>query len=64
MPEVVDRMLADGEPVEEAAEGAGSRTPALTVTRAVAGTVPVRPVSEGAAKRPQPQHKPRSQRRG
>ncbi|GAA1855129.1 protein translocase subunit SecF [Microlunatus capsulatus] len=58
---------ADGEPVEgveEAGEGAGPRTPALTVTRAVAGTVPVRPVSEGAAKRPQPQHKPRSQRRG
>lgn len=37
--------------------------PALTVTRAAAGTVPVRPVSEGAARRPQPQHKPRSQRR-
>ncbi|WP_375425120.1 protein translocase subunit SecF [uncultured Friedmanniella sp.] len=36
---------------------------ALTVTRAAAGTVPVRPVSEGAAKRPQPQNKPRSQRR-
>jgi preprotein translocase subunit SecF len=36
---------------------------AVTVTRAPAGTVPVRPVSEGAAKRPQPQHKPRSQRR-
>ena len=37
---------------------------ALTVTRAPAGTVPVRPLSEGGSKRPQPQHKPRSQRRG
>lgn len=36
---------------------------ALTVTRGPAGTVPLRPVSEGGAKRPQPQHKPRSQRR-
>ncbi len=47
----------DGEPV-----GALAAAPGLTVTRAVAGTVPVRPVSEGGAKRPQPQHKPRSQR--
>lgn len=43
--------------------GASAGATALTVTRAAAGTVPVRPVSEGAAKRPQPQHKPRSQRR-
>jgi preprotein translocase subunit SecF len=58
---------ADG-PAEDAdPAGAGAKTgtaPALTVTRATAGAVPVRPVSEGAAKRPQPQHKPRSQRRG
>ena len=58
---------AEGEASEgdegTAPEGAGARTPALTVTRAAAGTVPVRPVSEGAAKRSQPQHKPRSQRR-
>jgi preprotein translocase subunit SecF len=43
--------------------GPSAGATALTVTRAAAGTVPVRPVSEGAAKRPQPQHKPRSQRR-
>jgi preprotein translocase subunit SecF len=55
---------ADGDAVSEAQDGSGSRTPALTVTRAAAGSVPVRPVHEGAAKRPQPQHKPRSQRRG
>ena len=47
---------ADRAPVHQGAT-------ALTVTRAAAGTVPLRPVSEGAAKRPQPQHKPRSQRR-
>ena len=37
--------------------------PPLTVTRTSAGSVPIRPISEGAAKRPQPQNKPRSQRR-
>ncbi|CAA9326052.1 MAG: Protein translocase subunit SecF [uncultured Friedmanniella sp.] len=58
-----DGETADGDDAV-AAEAAGTRTPALTVTRAAAGTVPVRPVSEGAARRPQPQHKPRSQRRG
>nr|WP_294690812.1 protein translocase subunit SecF [uncultured Friedmanniella sp.] len=53
----------------DGAEGTGGTdadresAPALTVTRAAAGTVPVRPVSEGASRRPQPQHKPRSQRR-
>jgi len=55
-----DAPLADGEAVAAGTSGAH----ALTVTRAVAGSVPVRPISEGAAKRPQPQHKPRSQRRG
>jgi preprotein translocase subunit SecF len=44
--------------------GAQGGATALTVTRAPAGSVPVRPVSEGAARRPQPQRKPRSQRRG
>jgi preprotein translocase subunit SecF len=53
-----------GDPDDAAARGANAgRAPALTVTRAAAGSVPVRPVREGAAKRPQPQHKPRSQRR-
>jgi preprotein translocase subunit SecF len=47
----------------EPGAGVHAGATALTVTRAPAGTVPVRPVSEGAAKRPQPQHKPRSQRR-
>ena len=37
--------------------------PALTVTRGAAGSVPMRPISESSAKRPQPQNKPRSQRR-
>jgi len=37
--------------------------PALTVTRAAAGSVPMRPIGESSAKRPQPQNKPRSQRR-
>ena len=46
-----------------AGSGVHAGATAVTVTRAPAGTVPVRPVSEGAAKRPQPQHKPRSQRR-
>jgi preprotein translocase subunit SecF len=52
-------------PVDEPDSGAGVHggATAVTVTRAPAGTVPVRPVSGGAAKRPQPQHKPRSQRR-
>jgi preprotein translocase subunit SecF len=50
-----------GEPDAGSAVHAGAT--AVTVTRATAGTVPVRPVSGGAAKRPQPQHKPRSQRR-
>jgi preprotein translocase subunit SecF len=48
---------------DEPGAGVHAGATALTVTRAPAGTVPVRPVSEGAAKRPQPQHKPRSQRR-
>jgi preprotein translocase subunit SecF len=48
---------------ESFAEEGERPLPALTVTRAAAGNVPVRPVTEGAAKRPQPQHKPRSQRR-
>jgi preprotein translocase subunit SecF len=57
----------DGDPGDGGSDG--HRSPvrqgasALTVTRAAAGTVPLRPVSEGGAKRPQPQHKPRSQRR-
>jgi preprotein translocase subunit SecF len=49
------------EPGSESGVHAGAT--AVTVTRAPAGTVPVRPVRDGAAKRPQPQHKPRSQRR-
>jgi preprotein translocase subunit SecF len=53
----------DGTEEESFAEEGERPLPALTVTRATAGNVPVRPVSEGAAKRPQPQHKPRSQRR-
>jgi preprotein translocase subunit SecF len=48
-------------------DGAADRdlqpVPAMTVTRSTAGSVPVRPISEGAARRPQPQNKPRSQRR-
>jgi preprotein translocase subunit SecF len=44
--------------------GTGPRTPSLTVTRGAAGSVPVRPVAGPAVRRPQPQHKPRSQRRG
>jgi preprotein translocase subunit SecF len=61
----VDGNRSDGEESPGSPDGAGDRVsaPALTVTRAVAGSVPVRPVSEGAARRPQPQHKPRSQRR-
>ena len=51
-------------PADDGGPGPGPRPPALTVTRAAAGSVPVRPVSEGASRRPQPQHKPRSQRRG
>lgn len=54
--DLVDVQHDHGVPVREGAT-------ALTVTRAAAGTVPLRPISEGAAKRPQPQHKPRSQRR-
>jgi preprotein translocase subunit SecF len=57
-PEGLDLVDAAG-----AGNGVSAGASALTVTRAPAGTVPVRPVSEGAAKRPQPQHKPRSQRR-
>ncbi|GAA1431107.1 protein translocase subunit SecF [Microlunatus lacustris] len=52
------------EPVAAGATAGTSGAHALTVTRGPAGTVPVRPIGEGAAKRPQPQHKPRSQRRG
>ncbi|SDS71237.1 protein translocase subunit secF [Friedmanniella luteola] len=65
---VAARRAKDGargrgdEAADNVSVGAG-RAPALTVTRAAAGSVPVRPISEGAAKRPQPQHKPRSQRR-
>ena len=59
-PEDLDLREEDGAGV---GAGASAGATALTVTRAPAGTVPVRPVSEGAAKRPQPQHKPRSQRR-
>ncbi len=55
---------ADGELGADAGSGrVREGATALTVTRAAAGTVPLRPVSEGAAKRPQPQNKPRSQRR-
>jgi len=59
---------AVAEPTDEELLEVGSRprtgpVPPLTVTRASAGSIPVRPVSEGAARRPQPQNKPRSQRR-
>jgi len=53
----------DGDDGDHQPAGSGQPVPTLTVTRAAAGTVPVRPVSAGAAGRPQPQHKPRSQRR-
>ena len=60
---------ADGEaePSDEELAGAGARTAPTRVTvSSVAATPPaptVRPLSDGAAKRPQPEHKPRSQRK-
>jgi len=42
---------------------AGERAPRITVTPAGSTAMGIRPVGEGAAKRPQPQHKPRSQRK-
>jgi len=64
----LDPFAEPAEPTDDELQeiGAPSRpatVPGLTVTRATAGSFPVRPVSEGAARRPQPQNKPRSQRR-
>ena len=63
-------LLADGapEPTNEelaaaAAADAARPGPTRITVAPQSATAPVRPVSETAAKRPQPQHKPRSQRK-
>jgi preprotein translocase subunit SecF len=65
--EISDPERPDPEPTnaELAAEDGSRATPtAPRITLASAsGSSPVRPVNENQAKRPQPQHKPRSQRR-
>ena len=62
--------LVDPEPDEtpsedaELADAAVSSRTGIRISRVESGSRPdLRPTSEGAAKRPQPQHKPRSQRK-
>jgi preprotein translocase subunit SecF len=61
----VGESAAEGEPDDdELAEAALSSRTGVKISRVSSGERPdVRPLSEGAAKRPQPQHKSRSQRK-
>ena len=63
--EMRDSEAAEAEPNEEdLAEATLSARAGVKISRVSSGERPdVRPLSDGAAKRPQPQHKPRSQRK-
>jgi preprotein translocase subunit SecF len=62
-----DRSETDEEPsgdAELADAAVSGRAAGIRISRVESGSRPdLRPTSEGAAKRPQPQHKPRSQRK-
>ena len=55
------------EPVEDGRESSGAELAEVAQTRVTVSSAapigPLRPLGDGAAKRPQPQHKPRSQRK-
>ncbi len=65
-PDALEPEISDGvEPSNEdlAAAAAEPATPNVRVTTVGTDLPPVRPLADGASKRPQPQHKPRSQRK-